>query len=254
LAAAARMPLHRVIEQYDGAAVRCRTAADLLEITIAAARELGFDRVALVHGLWFRQPGPGLIKLDNYGSYGERFEERGYYRDDPVHLAGQRTNAPFAWDDLRRVIPWRDRHGEIMRDAELHGLRRGLSVPSNVLGEPPGVCSFATSASVLPSRWHRRAICLIGTTAFREARRLWGFSKTAATCPTVSPRKLEILRLAAMGKTDPEIAIILGLSASTVETYMRQLRQTFDVYSRTQLCIAAFRLGLLAFEDAMSGF
>ena len=72
--------------------------------------------------------------------------------------------------------------------------------------------------------------------------------------PVLSNRKLEILRFAAIGKTDPEIALILGLSRLTIETYMAQLRQAFDVYTRTQLCVTALRLGLIAFDDAISGF
>jgi DNA-binding CsgD family transcriptional regulator len=248
------MPLYRILEHFEAAAGRCRTPADLLALTEAAAREVGFERLAIMHGLWFRAPQSRLIRLDNYGAYADHFIERRYYIDDPVPLAGQRTGTTFTWDQLPRLIPWRKRHGEIMDDAGRHGLRGGMTVPVNVVGEPPGTCSFATANGALPSRWHQRVMTLIGFGAFREARRLWGFPRPVLSCPQLSPRKLEILRLAAMGKTDPEIAIILGLARTTIETYMRQLRQGFDVYTRTQLCIVALRFGVLAFEDAMSGF
>jgi hypothetical protein len=54
---------------------------------------------------------------------------------------------------------------------------------------------------------------------------------------------LEVVRLAAIGKSDREIAMILKLKSSTIETYMAQLRQAFDVYSRTQVCLTAARPG-----------
>jgi hypothetical protein len=55
----------------------------LFTLTEAAIRELGFDRLALVHGLWFRRPSPALIRLDNFGEYADLFIERRLYEDDP---------------------------------------------------------------------------------------------------------------------------------------------------------------------------
>ncbi len=155
---------------------------------------------------------------------------------------------------IRGLIPFGRKQETILGEAGRHGLRMGLTLPVGVTGEPSGCCSFVTSKSELPSRWHQRAAALIGADAFREARRLHGFPARDSKMPELSPRKREILELAAQGKTDPEIAIILGLKTSSVESYMAQMRQAFDVYGRTQLCNAALRFGLLAFEDAISGF
>lgn len=69
--------------------------------------------------------------------------------------------------------------------------------------------------------------------------------------PSLSPRKLEILQCVAIGKSDPEIAMIYGLSRTTIETYMGQLRRAFGVGTRTQLCVTALRLGLVAFDDVI---
>lgn len=248
------MPLHRVVEEFSILAPRCSTKEELFALSEAAARDLGFDRLAIVHGLWFRYPERRLIRMDNFGEYAELFIRRKYHLHDPALLSCQRINTAFPWSMARKLIPFFQQQEVIMQEAFRHGLKVGLTLPVGVTGEPPGCCSFVSSRPQLPSRWRCRAATLIGAEAFREARRLHGFPARAKQVPHLSDRKLEILQLAALGKTDPEIADILGLMPSTVETYMAQLRQTFDVYSRSQLVADGLRFGLIAFEDAIPGF
>jgi DNA-binding CsgD family transcriptional regulator len=246
--------LARLIEDFEEECGVCATPGELFDLTEAAARDLGFDRLAMVHSLWFRCPEKRLIRLDNFGEFADLFITRKYYQYDPALLACQRINTAFTWTQMCKLIRFDRRHEVVLREAGRHGLCIGMSLPVSVVGEPPGCVSFATRNAALPSRWRCRAAALIGASAFREARRLHGYPGRAMQFPHLSPRKLEILQLAALGKTDPEISIILGLARSTIETYMTQLRQTFDVYSRTQLCVAALRFGLIAFDDAISGF
>ncbi|RQW36735.1 autoinducer binding domain-containing protein [Novosphingobium sp. LASN5T] len=248
------MSLHRLVEQYSVACQKCRKAAELFALTEAAIRELGFDRLALVHSLWFRRPSPNLIRLDNFGEYADVFIERRFYEDDPALLACQRTNTAFPWTSISALIDIEPRHETIFEEARRHGIITGMTLPVGVAGEPPGCCSFTTSKTDLPSIWRCRAAAFIGAEAFREARRLHGFPMRKRRIPGLSPRKLEVVRLAAIGKSDREISMILNLKRSTIETYMAQLRQAFDVYSRTQICLMAVRLGLIGYEDAMSGF
>jgi len=245
---------YRMVENFDVECVNCRSKRELLALTEAAVGELGFDRLAMVHALWFRRPKRRLIRLDNFGEFAEIFIARKYYLCDPALQSCQQVNTAFAWAQMPKLILFDQRHEAILREARRHGLRVGMSLPVGVIGEPPGCCSFATKRHDLPARSHCYAATLIGASAFREARRLHGFPARAAKVPMLSPRKLEILQLAALGKTDPEIGTILGIKRSTVEFYMSQMRLAFDVYSRTQLCVAALRFGLVAFEDAIPGF
>jgi len=243
--------LQRLIEEFSSRSRQCESQAELFSLTEAAARELGFSKIAIVHGLWFRCPGRRLIRLDNFGEWADIFIERKYYLDDPALLACQRINTAFSWTMMRDLILFTDRQERIVHEAELHGLRNGYTVPVGVLGEPHGCCSFVTGRSCLPSKTRCRAASLIGAEAFREARRLNGYPARARYPPRLSRRKLECLRYLALGKTDGEIAIILGLSEPTIRTYMTMLRRDFDVVSRTQLAVTALRLGLISFDDAI---
>jgi DNA-binding CsgD family transcriptional regulator len=62
----------------------------------------------------------------------------------------------------------------------------------------------------------------------------------------LTARQLETLRLAAEGKTDAEIAEILGISGHTVDKYMRQSKEALDAANRTAAIVRALRWGLIA--------
>jgi DNA-binding NarL/FixJ family response regulator len=66
----------------------------------------------------------------------------------------------------------------------------------------------------------------------------------------LSGRELEVLRLVARGKTNQEIAQVLGLSALTVKTYVQRIIGKLGVSDRTQAAVRAAKLGLLAPESA----
>ncbi|PZA06920.1 MULTISPECIES: response regulator transcription factor [unclassified Meiothermus] len=61
----------------------------------------------------------------------------------------------------------------------------------------------------------------------------------------LSPRELEVLRLIADGLSNKEIAQALGLSLSTVKTYIEDLLAKLSASDRTQAAIKALRQGLL---------
>lgn len=245
------MGLDHLIESFADRSRTCETAAELFSLAEAAARELGFTKLALVHGLSFRCPRCSLIRLDNFGEWADLFIERRYYYDDPALLACQRINTAFAWSNMRNLVPFTERQERIVHEAWRHGLGNGYTLPIGVMGEPTGCCSFVTGRSRLPSRERCRAASLIGAEAFCQARRLHGFPARASSVPRLSRRKLECLRYLAIGKTDGEIATILGLSQPTVRTYMTLLRKDFDVVSRAQLAVAALRFGFIGFDDAI---
>ncbi len=63
--------------------------------------------------------------------------------------------------------------------------------------------------------------------------------------PELSARELEILSLAAQGKSTPEIAAALHLSAATVKTHLQKVYDRLGVNDRTSAVVIAMRRGLL---------
>ena len=91
---------------------------------------------------------------------------------------------------------------------------------------------------------------LIGVHAFRAARRIYGFAASASV-PRLSRRERQCLRLIAAGKTDWEIATILGISVETARQYAKRARAAYDVVSRAQLVACGLRDALVSFDEAI---
>ena len=65
----------------------------------------------------------------------------------------------------------------------------------------------------------------------------------------VTARETEILRLAAMGISNKDIALRLGLSLRTVKGYLADLFLKLNVASRTEAVVVGLRKGILTLDD-----
>ena len=63
---------------------------------------------------------------------------------------------------------------------------------------------------------------------------------------SLTPRQMEVLRLLADGRSDADIACLLGVTVATARTHVRQVRQALKVPSRGQAVAKAYAEGLLA--------
>ncbi len=61
----------------------------------------------------------------------------------------------------------------------------------------------------------------------------------------LAPRERDVLRLVAVGKTNPEVAAELGMSAETVKTLLERIYDKLGVRRRAEAAVAAQRRGLL---------
>lgn len=61
----------------------------------------------------------------------------------------------------------------------------------------------------------------------------------------LSPRQLEVLRLAASGRTNREVAELLRLSPRTVDMHIRNVLSKFQCRNRTEATTRAHALGLV---------
>lgn len=69
----------------------------------------------------------------------------------------------------------------------------------------------------------------------------------------LTPRELEVLRLAARGLSNKEIAARLTISTRTAQVHLANIFQKLEVGSRTEAVLLALRRGLVSLEDAEAG-
>jgi DNA-binding NarL/FixJ family response regulator len=66
----------------------------------------------------------------------------------------------------------------------------------------------------------------------------------AKPSPSLTTRELEILQLIVHGKSNKEIAVVLGLSANTVAVHRANIMQTLGIHNTAELVVYAIRHGL----------
>jgi DNA-binding NarL/FixJ family response regulator len=74
----------------------------------------------------------------------------------------------------------------------------------------------------------------------------------ARPAETLSERELDVLRLIALGFSNPDIAHRLHLSSGTVRNYVSAILQKLGVEDRTQAAVVAYQSGLLSAQENRS--
>lgn len=70
-------------------------------------------------------------------------------------------------------------------------------------------------------------------------------ASAASAAPQLSPRELEVLRLVATGRSNPEIARSLFIGEATVKTHLLHVFEKLEVNDRTRAVTRAMELGLI---------
>ncbi|MEO7467264.1 MAG: autoinducer binding domain-containing protein [Sphingobium limneticum] len=220
-------------------------------------RLLGFAQFALGHHVDLVRPPSNAIRLTNYNPswINETLEQR-FFADDPVHAATARLVRPFYWNELTELsdaIVMTDHHFRILERARTFGLTDGVTVPVRLAGEYEGSCSFATDDM---AKVHPLALSLsptAATFAFEKARRLMRQrdGKAPEPVPDFTIRQREMLILVGRGKTDAEIADLMGVSRRMAHEHVESGRRAYGNAQRTLMVIRAVFDGVITFADIL---
>lgn len=230
---------------------RVETEGELAGVLSDIVRELGFRFFALAHHTDVRRTSEA-IRLHNYPEgWAEWFDQQQLGSTDPVHRASHLTSVGFAWSRLPDMIALTAKDIEVLAAARSIGIGDGFTVPAHVPGEIHGSCSFAIEAGKTLPGDHLPLLQLVGAFAFEAARRVRRVRDPWTPAPRLTDRQRECVVWAARGKTDWEIAKILGLSHETVIQHLKQARERYGVAKRTVLAVHALFDGTIAFLDVI---
>ena len=226
--------------------------ADLAGLLEEMSAEMGFHYFALTHHVDIRQAPQPAIRLHNYPSHWvEYFDEQKLGPSDPVHRASHLTSVGFTWSKLPYMIHLTPRDRLVLEQAGSNGIGDGFTVPAHVPGESNGSCSFATLPGHALMGEHLPVAQMVGAFAFEAARRLWRMRGCASPAPQLTDRQRDCVVWAARGKSDWEIAQILGISHETVIQHLKQARERYGVTKRTMLAVSALFDGTISFIDVL---
>lgn len=232
--------------------------AELNNVMQAITREMGFDNFVLAHYIHLkpdRRTGAmqDYIALSDYTSSWMDLVFEGKFSHNPVRRCSYATNLGFAWERVDRFIPITQADRDTMTSWKGLGVGDGYTVGTHLPGEPSGSCSFTMRPGrTIPHR-NLPMAHLIGCFAFQAARELVGrhAGPIEIEPPKLTTRQLECIVLVAKGKTDWEIARILGISEETVKQHLKDARARYDVSKRVQLVIRVVHEGLVSLRELM---
>ncbi|WP_310497914.1 LuxR family transcriptional regulator [Sandarakinorhabdus sp.] len=219
-----------------------------------ATRRFRFDHFALAQkthrSAGSSKAGVGPLRLTDFPeAWVEKLANSNFLADDPVLMACERSVAPFAWDQIDSFMPMSGRQSSYMATARQAGLGHGYTVPIHVPGEASGLCSFVMQqGNDLPEE-SLPAAQYLACFAFEAARRLQVGETQGRTTTKLTQRQLDVLVLAARGKSNWVSGQLLGLSEGTVHKYIEAAKRRYGVSTRTELVVRALYDGQLSFGD-----
>lgn len=240
------------VQTFVREANRVSRLEDLKHLLTGMVEALGFQHVALVHHVNLAGPPAKAVEIVDYPeAWKAQVQGLGYFSDDPVLAACQRSAAAFRWSEVDRIVALNPRQREILDAAAGSGLGDGFTVPVNVPGEFLGSCSFGVRRGLELPEQALPAAQYVGCFAFEAARRIRRAAVADSERPKLTPRQFDCLVLAAQGKSDWDIGRLLGISPETAHQHIETAKRRYGVATRTQLVVRALFESQLTFADVV---
>jgi LuxR family transcriptional regulator, quorum-sensing system regulator CviR len=230
-------------------AVLAETPKHVKDVLIRAKKFLPFERLI-----------GGLVRLGPQGTF-EGFSDvlnvsfpqiwlfqywkNRYGEVDPVLHKLVRSQRTQVWSQVYANVKT-EKEKEFIQAAASFGLSDGVTTGS--LDPSCGVASFFAFAGGEPAEHARYVKFLDYLGQHLHLALLRSASKTSHSTDkcvtTLSPREVTILNWMKYGKTNWEIAQIIGVTERTVRFHIESIFSKLDVYSRTQAVAVAVQHGL----------
>lgn len=170
------------------------------------------------------------------------YVKRNFHQVDFGVAEARRRVAPFTWTEALETRVLSRAEAELWETARQWGWTDGLSVPIHGPGGYLGLVTMAGKRPLLPPE--RDRLHLLAFHVHERCRLIAGLAMTAAPRAGLSVRELECLRWVAAGKTDPEIAALVGLSRETVKDHVDAARRKLGAQTRPQAVARMVLAGL----------
>lgn len=191
---------------------------------------------------------PQVLTKGSDPDWSAYYRDSGFFNcDAAVHWALQRPD-PFTWEEVEGRRLSRPAQALFAETRAHMGVDGGLVLPLHDTHGFAGLVAFFHEQRRLAPDV-RKALRLIGLYASERARELCDLGAENGVDDVVCPltdRQREALAYAAMGKSDWDVAQILGLSEKTVNHHFERAKKTLGVKTRAQAVAIAVHRGWLA--------
>lgn len=213
---------------------------------VLRAQQLGFDHCGYLVGIPAQGKQLQIVMLNNYPkSWQDRYSRNGYVLTDPTVQHATTNASPLVWSPS---LFEHDASDALAREARDVGLNHGWTQPLRDTNGRVGAFTLSrgegeiTAAELAEKLEMMKWLALVAhgmlfrTLLARHQNEL---------LTQLTEREIEMLHLAAGGKTSGEMAKALGLSERTANFHMGNAMQKLGAENKTQAAVLAMQMGLL---------
>lgn len=173
------------------------------------------------------------------------YNEKEFFADDPFVEEARRRMTLYLWTEVEKEHRISPRARNIYEVGRAYGWREVVGVPIHGPMGYQGLVSLATRQEIVLSPAERALIEMMSRSLHERCRREVGFGLSSEEMPNLTPREIECMQWVALGKTDWEIAQVLGISQSTVHFHIEGAKKKLGSGSRTESVTRLALYGLL---------
>lgn len=229
-------------------AARCPTlpVGTAVEEFLTIARETGFDSTAC--GAW---AGVGRNRRHRFfflawpQEWADLYNKNRYFEIDPFPVEARRRIAPFLYSEVKsaKLTPAQQ---SFYTAALEFGWREGLGVPIHGPGSLQGLVAMATRRDNFTITARDRAVLeIMCRTIWERCRISEGFGLSGGEKLNLSAREIECLQWAAVGKSDGDIATLIGIKPATAHFHIEQAKKRLGVKTRVEAVAVGVLHGII---------
>jgi DNA-binding CsgD family transcriptional regulator len=230
-------------------------AGDLRQKMAGIAMSYGFAGAVYVHlGHGLRaaaDPNATFVPrrlLATHGFDEVQYLRRNHLAHDPIAIRAVQRHAPFAWtlDDLLDADPGRRRVVGVMQS---WGMQVGLVAPVQDYACGPAFLNLfgpASKTAVRGTHADLGQLMLLAVQVHAEAAKVLPGSSEFGPDAELNTREMEVLRLAAIGKTEQDTALTLTLSRRGVQFHLARAMEKLGAVNKTAAVARAISAGLIS--------
>jgi DNA-binding CsgD family transcriptional regulator len=237
----------KIIEETLDNLAKARKAADIRRATFNYFKTLDISLISYHHLPPIGALDQGALLLETEGFPPELLQR--YLRDrmyliDPILIHAQKTTTPFKWSEIGKLTNLRAEQKQLIRDLTEAGLGDGYAVQvfgpggrNGVFGVGMGKSGRSFKKAILNEiRW----VCQAAHLRYCER-----IEEKIPEAIGLSNREREVLEWVARGKSNSDIATIMGVSAHTVDAYLRRIFLKLGTTDRVTAAIRGVGSGII---------
>jgi len=216
---------------------RCaaNTAADAAADFLATIRRMGFACAAC--GAWAgigRRRQSRFFFVDWPEDWLEFYQRSRAFEHDVLPIEARRRVSPFWYGEVVPQLRLNGKQKELYEAGRAYGWKDVFGVPIHGPGSLQGLVTMATRQELKFSVADCGVLETMARTVWERCRTADGFGVSDHKQSQLSPREVECLQWAAAGKSDGDIAVLLGIKPATAHFHIEQAKKRLGVKTRVE--------------------